>query len=68
MLRRKRVNPVWLLSVEEIAAKYDFHPNTIRAWVNQDHLRHFRKGRGGKIFIREDDVKDFITKNYEFGE
>jgi len=65
MARRKRINPAWLLSVEEIAERYDFHPNTIRAWVNQDNLRHYRKGQGGKIFIREDDVKDFIAKTYD---
>jgi excisionase family DNA binding protein len=65
MARRKRINPIWLLSVEDIAERYHFHPNTIRAWVNQDNLRHYRKGRGGKIYIREDDVMDFIAKNYE---
>ena len=49
-----------LLSVESMSAKYDFHPNTIRAWVTRDHLRHVRHGPGGKIFIREDDVERFI--------
>ena len=67
MTRRKQVNPVWLLSVEDVARLYDFHPNTIRSWVNEDHLHHYRKGRGGKIYIREDDVRDFIARNYDYG-
>jgi hypothetical protein len=67
MPRRKRVNPVWLLSVENVALLYDFHPNTIRSWVNKDGLRHYRKGRGGKIYLREDDVRDYIARNYELG-
>jgi excisionase family DNA binding protein len=67
MKRRKQVNPVWLLSVEEVALQNHFHPNTVRAWVNQDNLRHYRKGRGGKIYIREDDVRDFIARNYDIG-
>ena len=65
MRRRKRVNPVWLLSIEDVARRYDFHPNTIRAWVNEDGLRHYRKGRGGKIYLREDDVRDYIVRNYK---
>jgi len=67
MPRRKRVNPVWLLSVEDVALLYDFHPNTIRSWVNEDGLRHYRKGRGGKIYLREDDVRDYIARNYALG-
>ena len=67
MARRKQVNPAWLLSVEDVARVYDFHPNTIRAWVNEDNLRHYRQGRGGKIYIREDDVRDFIVRNYDIG-
>jgi len=67
MARRKQVNPAWLLSVEDVARIYDFHPNTIRAWVNEDNLRHYRRGRGGKIYIREDDVRDFIVRNYDIG-
>ena len=65
MTWRKRVNPVWLLSVGDVARQYDFHPNTIRAWVNEDGLRHYRKGRGGKIYLREDDVQDYIARNYK---
>jgi len=49
-----------LLSVESISAKYDFHPNTVRAWVIRDGLRHIRHGPGRKIFIRQDDVERFI--------
>ena len=49
-----------LLSVESISAKYDFHPNTVRAWVTRDGLRHIRHGPGRKIFIRQDDVEQFI--------
>jgi excisionase family DNA binding protein len=67
MMRRKRINPVWLLTVEDVARRYDFHPNTIRAWVHEDGLRHYRKGRGGKIYLREDDVRDYIVRNYKLG-
>ena len=67
MKRRKQISPVWLLSVEEVARRYQFHPNTIRSWVREDNLRHYHKGRGGKIYLREDNVRDFIAQNYDIG-
>ena len=63
--RRRRRNPIRLLSVREISDRYEFHPNTVRAWVHRDGLRHYRKGPGGKMLIREDDLLDFLTKVYE---
>ena len=54
-----------MLSVKRISERYDFHPNTVRAWVTRDGLRHVRHGRGGKIFIRQDDVEAFIKEWYE---
>ncbi len=63
--RRKRRNPLLLLSVAEISERYEFHPHTVRAWVKRDGLRHYRKGPGGKIHIREDDLVDFLAKWYE---
>lgn len=64
---RKRKNPirVRLLSVGEISEQYDFHPNTIRSWIHRDGLRHYRKGPGGKILIREDDLNQFFDEFYE---
>ena len=64
---RKRKSPirVRLLSVEEISNQYDFHPNTIRSWIHRDSLRHYRKGPGGKILIREDDLIKFFDELYE---
>lgn len=53
-----------LLSVKSISERYDFHPNTVRAWVTRDGIRHIRYGPGGKIFIREDDVERFIKLWY----
>jgi DNA-binding transcriptional MerR regulator len=67
-IRKKNIIPgrtVRMLSVRAISEKYDFHPNTIRAWVNRDGLRHVKHGRGGKIFIRQDDVERFIRQWYE---
>lgn len=61
--RRRNVIPLW--SVNDIREQYGFHPNTVRAWVHRDGLRHYRKGPGGKIYFREDDLLDFITKVYE---
>ena len=54
-----------MLSVKRISEKFDFHQNTVRAWVTRDGLRCVRHGPGGKIFIREDDVKVFIKEWYE---
>ena len=54
-----------MYSVEEVAEIYEFHPNTVRNWVNRDNLRSYRKGRGNKMYIREDDLKDFLAKFYE---
>ena len=65
MPMKKRTNPtsISLLSVAEIQQRYHFHPNTIRAWVNVDGLRCYH-GPRKKIFIREDDLVDFLIKNY----
>ena len=63
--KRKRRNPLRLLSVKEISEKYDFHPNTVRAWVHRDGLHHYRKGPGGKMLIRENDLLEFLAKWYE---
>jgi len=67
MSKRKRKNPirVKLLAVNEISDKHGFHPNTVRLWVHRDGLRHYRKGPGSKILIREDDLSDFLDKFYE---
>jgi len=64
---RKRKNPIQvrLLSVNEISELYDFHPNTIRSWIHRDGLRHYRKGPGGRILIREDDLNRFFDELYE---
>jgi len=56
---------IHMFSVKHISKKYDFHLNTVRAWVTRDGLRCVRHGPGGKIFIREDDVEDFIKKWYK---
>lgn len=65
MARKRRKNPIRLYSVGEISELFDFHPNTIRLWIHRDGLRHYKKGPGGKIYIREDDLKDFFAKFYE---
>jgi len=64
---RKRKNPIQvrLLSVNDICRIYDFHPNTVRSWVHRDDLRHYRRGPGGKILIREDDLNRFFDQFYE---
>ena len=66
MTRKRRRNPLRLYSVAEISQKYGFHANTIRLWVHRDGLRYYRKGRGGKIYIREDDLKDFFARYYGY--
>lgn len=66
--RRRNVNEgniIHLLSVELISDVYDFHPNTIRAWVNHDGLRHTKRGPGGKIYIRKEDIERHIKLWYE---
>jgi len=67
MASRKRKNPrtIKLHSVKDISEKYQFHPNTVRSWIHRDGLRCYRKGPGGKILIREDDLNDFLDEFYE---
>ena len=67
MAGRKRKNPrlIRVYSIEEISDQFDFHPNTVRLWVHRDGLRHYKKGPGGKILIREDDLNEFFDKYYE---
>ena len=65
MARKRKRNPTQLYSVTQISELFDFHPNTIRRWIHEDELRYYRKGGRGKIYIREDDIKDFLAKFYE---
>ena len=65
MYKRRRRNPIPAYSVADITTEYGFHPNTVRAWVHRDGLRYHRKGRGGKILIREDDLETFLKKFYD---
>jgi len=65
--RRLHPNPVSLLSVQEIARRFNFHPDTVRRWVHEDGLRCYRGGRGpggGKMWLREDEVLDFLARVY----
>lgn len=57
-------NIIRLLSVERISELYGFHANTIRSWVNNDGLRHTKRGPGGKIYIRIEDVERYIKLTY----
>lgn len=67
--RKKRnynkADVIRMLSVERISELYGFHPNTIRSWVNYDGLRHDRRGPGGKIYIRQEDVEHHLRLWYE---
>jgi excisionase family DNA binding protein len=58
--------PVVMLSIQEIARRYRFHENTVRRWVSQDGLKYIRYGPGGKIYIAEKDVEEFIHKFYDY--
>lgn len=65
--RRKNVIPptaVKMLSIREIACRYDFHENTVRRWVTVDGLKCVRYGPGRKIYISEKDVEKFHRKYY----
>ena len=57
-----------MLSVRLISQRYGFHPHTVRAWVNRDGLKAVKHGPGGKMFIRQDDVEEFIKGWYELDE
>lgn len=69
MVRRKKNmiqgQKVPMLSVKRISDKYGFHPNTVRSWVNRDGLKAVKHGPGNKLFIRQDDVEDFINTWYD---
>ncbi|MFC2069104.1 helix-turn-helix domain-containing protein [Chloroflexota bacterium] len=67
-IRKKNVikdRAVLMFSVVDISNKHGFHPHTIRAWVNRDGLRAEKHGPGSKIFIRQDDLDDFLKEWYE---
>ena len=55
-----------LLSVAKISKLYNYHPNTIRAWVHRDELPCIKHGVGGKIFIRKDRLIAFLKQWYEY--
>ncbi len=65
--QRKKVIPsgtIKMLSVSEIAHRYEFHENTVRRWVTVDKLKSIRYGPGNKIYIAKKDVDNFIQKHY----
>ena len=65
--QRKNVRPrsrVVMLSIREIARLYEFHPNTVRRWISEDGLKHVRYGPGGKIFVAQSAVENFIRQYY----
>ena len=65
--RRKNVVPpstIKMLSIREIACRYDFHENTVRRWIIQDGLKCVRYGPGNKIYVAQKDVEKFHKKYY----
>ena len=66
--KRRRRNPLTFYSVTDIANKYHFHRNTIRAWIHRDGLRYYRRGPHGNIYIRADDLREFLGKYYDMWE
>ncbi|MCP4609020.1 MAG: helix-turn-helix domain-containing protein [Planctomycetes bacterium] len=65
--KTKPISDISMLSVQRISEMYGFHPNTVRAWVNKYGLSHVKRGRGGKVFIQQDDVERYIKMWYEEG-
>ena len=50
-----------LLSVDQVAAKYGFHPSTVRRWARMKILPSVPVG--GRDFFEETAVLDFIMNN-----
>jgi excisionase family DNA binding protein len=64
MMKRRIRNPVLYVSVAEASALYGFHPNTIRAWAHRDGLPFLKRGRGGKMYFRAEDIRRFLDTHY----
>ena len=52
-----------VITIEEVTEKYGFHPNTITSWLKQG-LRHYREGRGRKVYIFVSDLQGYLDEHY----
>jgi len=51
-----------LISVQEGAQKIGIKPVTLRKWIYDSRISFY--GLGSRVLLREDDIIDFIEKNY----
>lgn len=51
-----------LISVRDGAKKIGIKPVTLRKWIYDGRISFFRLG--SRVLLREDDLIDFISKNY----
>ncbi len=47
------------ISVKEAAKKYNYHPQTIRNWIDKKRVKSLKVNR--KFYVKETDLKAYIS-------
>ena len=54
--------PVRMLTVGEVAAVLNIHPNTVRRWERKRLLRSYKIGPGHSTRFKQEDIVAFLDK------
>lgn len=54
-----------LLTVTQVAKRLNVHPNTVRRWVEQCHIKAYRIGPRRDRRFRPEDVDRFLLSDFD---
>lgn len=54
-----------LFTINKVAEMMSKHPRTIRRWIDQGDMGHYKNKKTGIIYISERHLEKFISENFE---
>jgi len=63
-----QITEIKVFTVKQVAAMLRRHPETIKKWIRDGHLRAARAGQYGKYLIPEDSIDEFLNGTRNAGE